>query len=241
MALPASGQISLSQFRTTFGGSAPDSVSEYRRGGGVADNAVNANVPQSGAASFSNYYSAAGIQTRNISVNMDYNLGFSAFGLQTQSSTAAPFSFGAGANTLCYQPVFRAGTGFITSASITVQQNEDTGSQSELVLLYGGTSSSNVSNIIARWDAGVSGSSGGGRTFSISWNSNGVIVSGGIVNTSNIFNWPIISFVTDNTAAANAAGYTWFGLRLKNPSSFSGKVGEVMTGTFYSTSITQPS
>jgi len=242
MALPTSGAISLSQFRTTFGGSTPDSVSEYYRGGSlVSDNAVNVNIPQSGAASFSDYYGGAGTQTRNISVNMDYNYGFTAFGLTTQSSTATPFSFGAGANTLCYQPVFRAGTGFITSASVTVQQNEDTGSQSELVLLYGGTSSSNVSNIIARWDAGFSGSSGGGRTYSISWTSSGLIVSGGIVNTSNIYNYPIISFVTDNTAAANAAGYTWFGFRLKNPSSFSGKVGEVMTGTFYSTSITQPS
>ena len=240
MALPASGQISLSQFRTTFGGSVPDSVSEYYRGGSnVANNAINTNIPQSGAASFSDYYGGAGTQTRNISVNMDYNLGFSAFGLQTQSSTAAPFGFGAGANTLCYQPVFRAGTGFITSASITIQQNEDTGAQSEYVMLYGGTYSGGVTNIVARWDAGSSGSTGGNRSYSIVWGADGKITS--ITYTGGSFNTGIISFVTNNTSAANAAGYTWFGFRLKNPPSFSGKVGEVMTGTFYSTSITQPS
>ena len=59
MALPASGQISLSQFRTTFGGSTPDGVSEYYRGGSlVADNAVNVNIPQSSTASFSDYYNS---------------------------------------------------------------------------------------------------------------------------------------------------------------------------------------
>lgn len=240
MALPASGQISLSQFRTAFGGSVPDSVSEYYRGGSnVANNAINTNIPQSGAASFSDYYGGAGTQTRNISINMDYNLGFTAFGLTTQSSTAAPFSFSVGANSLAYQPVFRAGTGFITSASITIGQNEDTGAQSEYVMLYGGTSSTTATNLVARWDAGSNGSTGGNRSYSIVWGTDGKITS--ITYTGGSFNTGIISFVTNNTSAANAAGYTWFGFRLKNPPSFSGKVNENMTGTFFSTSITQPS
>jgi hypothetical protein len=240
MALPTSGAISLSQFRTTFGGSAPDSVSEYYRGGSfVSNNAINTNIPQSGAASFSNYYGGAGTQTRNISINMDYNLGFTAFGLTTQSSTAAPFSFSVGANSLAYQPVFRAGTGFITSASITIGQNEDTGSQSEYVLLYGGTTSSNVNNIIGRWDAGSSGSTGGNRSYSIVWDADGKIAS--ITYTGGSYNVGIITQVTNDISGARSAGYTWFGFRLKNPPSFSGKVNENMTGTFYSTSITQPS
>ena len=244
MALPASGQISLSQFRTTFGGSVPDSVSEYYRGGSlVSDNAINTNIPQSGAASFSDYYGGAGTQTRNISINMDYNLGFTAFGLTSaqyaSNPTGTPSSFSVGANSLAYQPVFRAGTGFITSASITIQQNEDTGSQSEYVMFYGGTSSTTATNLVARWDAGSSGSSGGNRSYSIVWGADGKITS--ITYTGGNYNIGIISFVTDNTSAANAAGYTWFGFRLKNPPSFSGKVNENMTGTFYSTSITQPS
>ena len=244
MAMPTSGAISLSQFRTTFGGTAPDSVSEYYRGGShVADNAINTAIPQSGVASFSDYYGGAGTQTRNISINMDYNLGFTAFGLTSaqyaSNPTGTPGSFSVGANSLAYQPVFRAGTGFITSASITIAQNEDTGSQSEYVLLYGGTSSTGATNIVARWDAGFSGSSGGNRSYSIVWDADGLISS--ITYTGGNFNIGIISFVTNNTAAARTAGYKWFGFRLKNPPSFSGKVNENMTGTFFSTSITQPS
>jgi hypothetical protein len=244
MAMPTSGAISLSQFRTTFGGTAPDSVSEYYRGGShVADNAINTAIPQSGAASFSDYYGGAGTQTRNISVNMDYNLGFSAFGLtDTQYASnpiGTPGSFSVGANSLAYQPVFKAGTGFITSASITIQQNEDTGSQSGYVILYGGTSYSTATNIVAQWNAGSSGSTGGSRSYSLVWGADGKISS--LTYTGGGHNVGIITLVTDNVSAANAAGYTWFGFRLKNPPSFSGKVGEVMTGTFFSTSITQPS
>jgi hypothetical protein len=244
MALQASGAISIGDLATEFSDSPPNSMSEFYRGGSlVADNAANVNIPQSGAASFSDYYGGAGTQTRNVSINMDYNLGFTAFGLTSaqyaSNPTGTPSSFSVGANSLAYQPVFRAGTGFITSASITIQQNEDTGSQSEYVMFYGGTSSTTATNLVARWDAGSSGSSGGSRSYSIVWGADGKITS--ITYTGGNYNTGIISFVTDNTSAANAAGYTWFGFRLKNPPSFSGKVNENMTGTFYSTSITQPS
>ena len=239
MALPASGQISLSQFRTTFGGAAPDAVSEYYRGGAnVANNAINANIPQSGTASFSDYYAGAGTQTRNISIRLGYISPSGGVGLTTISSTATPFSIGGGANQIAYQPVFHAGTGFITSASITIQQNEDVAANSEHVLLYGGTYSGGVTNIVARWDAGSSGSTGGNRSYSIVWDADGLISS--ITYTGGNYNTGIISFVTDNTAAARTAGYKWFGFRLKNPSSFA-KASDIMTGTFYSTSITQPS
>ena len=239
MSLPSSGQISLSQFRTTFGGTAPDSVSEYYRGGAnVADNAVNTTIPQSGTASFSDYYGGVGTATRNLQVNMDYGFSNSAVGLTSQSSTAAPSSFSVSSNSLCYQPVFHAGTGFITSASITVQQNEDVAANSEHVLLYGGTSSSTVTNIVGRWDAGSSGSQGGSRSYSIGWDADGLINA--ITYTGGVYNIGIISFVTDNVSGARSSGYTWYGFRLKNPSSYA-KGSEIMTGTFYnSNSYTQP-
>ena len=239
MSLPTSGAISLSQFRTTFGGSAPDSVSEYYRGGSlVSNNAINTNIPQSGAASFSDYYGGSGTQTRNVSIRLGYISPSGGVGLTTISSTATPFSIGGGANQIAYQPVFHAGTGFITSASITIQQNEDVASNSEHVLLYGGTSDSTTTNIVARWDAGSSGSTGGNRSYSIVWDADGLINS--ITYTGGSFNTGIISFVTDNTAAARTAGYKWFGFRIKNPSSFA-KASDIMLGTFYSTSLTQPS
>ena len=240
MALPTSGAISLSQFRTTFGGSAPDSVSEYYRGGSfVSNNAINTNIPQSGAASFSNYYGGAGTQTRNLQVNMDYNLGFTGFGLTTQSSTAAPFNISTGANAIVYQPVFRAGTGFITTVQVGIGQNEDTPAVSEFVLLYGGTTSSNVNNIVGRWDAGSDGSTGGRRYYDLTWDADGKISA--ITYVRGDFNVGIITQVTNDISGARAAGYTWFGFRLKNPSSFSGKANENMTGGFQGTAnYTQP-
>ena len=61
MALPDSGQISISQLRTNFGGSTPDGLAEYYRGGSnVADNAAKHLFRSLGAISFSDFYSSAG-------------------------------------------------------------------------------------------------------------------------------------------------------------------------------------
>ena len=57
MALPSSGQITMEQIQTEFGGSNPINLSEYYRGGSyVTDN--NTNVPTSGAISLNNFYGA---------------------------------------------------------------------------------------------------------------------------------------------------------------------------------------
>ena len=242
MALPTSGTINLSDLQTQFGGSNPVSMSEYYRGGSnVANNAINTNIPTSGTLDLTDFYGTAGTQTRSLQVKMDYGFYNSATGLTTQSSTASPSTFGVGTNSIVYQPVFHAGTGFITSASLTIQQNEDVASNSEHVLLYGGTNSSNVTNIVCRWDAGSSGSQGGNRTYTISWDADGKIGTGGAVYQSGVYNQGIISLVTNDASGARTAGYTWWGLRIKNPSSWS-KGSEILLGTFYGTSnYTQPS
>ena len=240
MALPDSGQISISQLRTNFGGSTPDGLSEYYRGGSnVADNAANTSVPQSGAVSLSDFYSSAGTTSRDIRVWMSYQFNENGFGVTSQSSTAAPASISPGANAVDWQPVFHAGTGFITSASISISQNEDVTAYNNNVVLYGGTSSSAVTNVVAAWNAGYNGSTGGARGYSITWNNDGTINS--ITNTSNTYNYGIITWATDNVSAANSAGYTWFGFKVTNPPSWS-KGARVLGGTFYSSSsITQPS
>lgn len=240
MALPDSGQISISQLRTNFGGSTPDGLSEYYRGGSnVADNAANTSVPQSGAVSLSDFYSSAGTTSRDIRVWMSYQFNENGFGVTSQSSTAAPASISPGANAVAWQPVFHAGTGFITSASISISQNEDVTAYNNNVVLYGGTSSSAVTNVVAAWNAGYNGSTGGARGYSITWNNDGTINS--ITNTSNTYNYGIITWATDNVSAANSAGYTWFGFKVTNPPSWS-KGARVLGGTFYSSSsITQPS
>lgn len=60
MALPTSGQISLSMIRTEFGVSGTVSMSQLYRGGGIVPNTpVNAAVPTSGTIKFSNFYGAS--------------------------------------------------------------------------------------------------------------------------------------------------------------------------------------
>ena len=246
MALPDSGQISISQLRTNFGGSAPDGLGEYyRAGANVPDNALNVAVPSVGAISLSDFYSSAGTTTRDIRVWMAYQFaagGYtSGFGVTSQSSTAAPSTISNGANAVAWQPVFHAGTGFITGASITISQNEDVTAYNNNVVLYGGTTSSTVTNVVAAWNAGYNGSTGGGRSYSISWNSDGTISS--ITYTGGSYNVGIITWAVDNVSAANSAGYKWFGFKATNPPSWS-KGALVLGGTFTassSASITQPS
>jgi hypothetical protein len=60
MALPASGQLSISNIATEFGDTQPNSMSEYYRGGSLVPNSAgNSAVPTSGAIAISNFYNAA--------------------------------------------------------------------------------------------------------------------------------------------------------------------------------------
>tara|TARA_R110000822_G_scaffold34121_1_gene97261 strand:- start:65 stop:994 length:930 start_codon:yes stop_codon:yes gene_type:complete len=60
MALPASGQLSISDIATEFDDTQPNSMSEYYRGGSLVPNSSgNSAVPTSGAIAISNFYNAA--------------------------------------------------------------------------------------------------------------------------------------------------------------------------------------
>lgn len=70
MAIPASGQISLTTIQTEYGGSNPISLSEYYRGGTYVPNSTTtATIPTSGAISVSNFYSTSNTQEFTISTN----------------------------------------------------------------------------------------------------------------------------------------------------------------------------
>jgi len=57
MTLQSSGAISISDLATEFGGTAPHSLSEYYRGGGlVPDTATNAGIPSSGQIQLDDFY-----------------------------------------------------------------------------------------------------------------------------------------------------------------------------------------
>ena len=60
MALPASGTLALTDIATEFGDTAPHSMSEFYRGGGlVPDSAGNSSVPTSGTINVGGFYNAA--------------------------------------------------------------------------------------------------------------------------------------------------------------------------------------
>ncbi len=87
MALPSSGAISMTDIRGEFGGSAPDGINEYYRGGGLVPNTpANAGIPTSGAISFADFYGAT-----NIDVNVT-NHTISGAAWQETNSTPPPAS-----------------------------------------------------------------------------------------------------------------------------------------------------
>ena len=63
MVLQGSPPISLSDIRGEFGGTAPDSLSEYYRGGSfVPDTATNAGIPTSGSISLLDFLGGSALQ-----------------------------------------------------------------------------------------------------------------------------------------------------------------------------------
>jgi len=74
MALQGSGAISLLNLATEFGGTAPHSMSEYYRGGGLVSS-NNTSVPTSGAISLTDFYNATAALVLDITGNAnEYNI-----------------------------------------------------------------------------------------------------------------------------------------------------------------------
>lgn len=72
MALPSSGQITMAQIQTEFGGSNPINLNEYYRGGSyVTDN--NTNVPTSGQITMNNFYGAAMQDSYTLAMPLSYS------------------------------------------------------------------------------------------------------------------------------------------------------------------------
>ncbi len=215
MALPASGQLSLSQIVGEFGGSAPHSLSEYYRNGGLVPSG-NTNVPTTGALAFSDFYGAQAIVNRDIRVQMSYNAGhtYSAFGVTSANSTAAPQSYSGSLlfnPFTIYSPVFRAGTGYLgQNLSFTYGQNED--AQPASLTLYGGTSSTAVNDVVFAWSAGYNNSNGGSRSYSLVYNSDGSIAS--LTQTGSSGFSGIISLNTQNINS----NHRWYMWRMISPS-----------------------
>ena len=81
MALPSSGQLTMAQIQTEFGGSNPINLSEYYRGGSyVTDN--NTNVPTSGAISLNNFYGAQKQLNYTLAMPLSYSTQYNTSNAQ---------------------------------------------------------------------------------------------------------------------------------------------------------------
>ena len=212
MAVTSSGIITLSNIVSEFGGSAPHALSEYYRNAGLVGS-TNTGVPTSGAVAFSDFYGSQAIANRDIRVQMTYNAGhtYNAFGVSSANSSAAPQSFSGSNSFSVYSPVFRAGTGYLgQNINMGMAQNED--AQASSIVLYGGTSPTAVNTVVLQLNAGYNSSTGGSRTFSIVFDTNGGITS--ITNTANQHNSGLISISTNNPSTS----HRWYQWRVTSPS-----------------------
>jgi hypothetical protein len=210
MPVTSSGLIRLSgDIVAEFGGSAPHALSEYYRDAGLVTSG-NTTVPTTGAISLSDFYGTTAIVNRDIRVQMSYNAGhtYSAFGVTSANSTAAPQSYSGSLlfnSFTIYSPVFRAGTGYLgQNLSFTYGQNED--AQPASLTLFGGTSSTAVNDVVFAWSGGYNNSSGGSRSYSLVYNSDGSIAS--LTQTGSSGFSGLISLNTQNINS-NHRWYMW--------------------------------
>ena len=232
MTLPSSGTISINSLVGEFGGSTPHALNEYYRNAGLVTSG-NTNVPTSGALSLSDFYGATATTTRDIRVQMSHTgSSYSGFGV-TSISDRTPQSYSGTGSFTVYSPVWRAGTGYLgTSLTFTLQQNEDT--TATTIKILGGTDETNATTIVYQWNLGVSGSSGGNKSYSLAFNSNGSIAS--ITQTGSQYNSGIVSLGTQNVNA----NHRWYRWEITSPSS-SAKSSTMILGQPTSlSSVTQP-
>jgi len=233
MPVTSSGIISLSgDIVAEFGGTAPHSLSEYYRNAGLVPSS-NTNVPTSGAVAFSDFYGAANTINRDIRVQMSHvGSSYSGFGV-TSITDRTPQSYSGSGSFTVYSPVWRAGTGFLgTTLTFGISQNEDT--QPTTVRLLGGTNETNATTIVYQWNLNYDGGSGGNRSYSLVFNSNGSISS--LTQTGTQYNAGIVSLGTQNVNSS----HVWYRWEVTSPSS-SVKVGTLITGQPTSlSSVQQP-
>ena len=227
MPVTSSGLIRLSgDIVAEFGGSAPHALSEYYRDAGLVTSG-NTNVPTSGSLAFSDFYGSTAIVNRDIRIQMSYSAGhsYSAFGVTSANSTAAPQSYSGSLlynSFTIYSPVFRAGTGYLgQNLSFTFSQNEN--AQPTSLTLFGGTSGSAVNDVVFAWSGGYSNSSGGNKSYSLVYNSDGSIAS--LTQTGAQYNSGIISLNTQNINS----NHRWYMWRMTSPSA-SNKGSTMLSG-----------
>lgn len=221
MTLQASGVITMDDIVGEFGGTAPHGLKEYYNGGGITPTS-NTNVPTTGIIGLKDFYGAASTVNRDIRVQMSYvGASYSGFGV-TDITDRTPQSYSGSGSFTVFSPVWRAGTGYLgTSLTFTLQQNEDT--TATTIKLLGGTNETNATTIVYQWNLAYDGGSGGNKSYSLAFNSNGSISS--LTQTGAQFYSGIITLATQNVNSS----HVWYRWEVTSPSS-SNKSSTMITG-----------
>ena len=147
MAIPSSGEIKISEIATEFGDSAPNSMSEYYRGGGlVPDSPANAGVPTSGQIAVADFY---GAQNR-ASIPLTISANTQNYNLFTQANASPLYVAGSSDVTLTIQPGVLVGSSSTGAYALNIPSSFTTGDTVTVV---------NNGVVIGR---GGNGGSGGG-------------------------------------------------------------------------------
>lgn len=232
-ALPSSGAISMSDMQASFSGAPASLSSFYKNGSYVEDNIINTAIPTSGEISFSDMYGAVDTTSRNLYIRNEYYGGGTYYRHGVFTVTTSAGSATSDNSQRIYSPVFRAGTGFVTSISISISWNEDLGSFGNIFSLYGGTSETSLPDTVFQWNGLANGSSGGLRQYRIDFNANGSIST--LTNTYNLYAYGNVSQVTNNINS----NHRWYRFSAWGPT---GSPGKTNTGTYMigTTTHTQP-
>ena len=148
MAIPGSGPLKISEIATEFGDTAPNSMSEYYRGGSlVPDAPANASIPTSGAIGIGDFYGA----TNRVAVPLTISANTQNYDVYTQASASPLYTAGIADVTLTINPGVVVGSSSTGTYALNVPNAFNAGDTVTIV---------NNGTVIGRGGNGGSGGSG---------------------------------------------------------------------------------
>jgi hypothetical protein len=150
MALPASGELKVSDIASEFNDTAPYQMSEYYRGAGkVPDSAGNASVPASGQIGIGNFYNAANRAAVALNITSDTQ----NYDIYTQASANPSYVAGTSDITVTVSPGVAVGSTSTGTYAMSVPNSFNPGDSVTIV---------NNGTVIGR---GGNGGNGGNKYF----------------------------------------------------------------------------
>lgn len=130
MALPASGELKVSDIAAEFNDTAPYQMSEYYRGAGkVPDSAGNAAVPASGQIGMGNFYNAA----NRAAVALSISSSTQNYDVYTQASASPAYVAGTSDITLTVNPGVAVGSSSTGTYALSVPNSFNPGDSVTIV------------------------------------------------------------------------------------------------------------